>query len=113
MCLQIFMLDHQSEGRGGAPIDAWREDLQWASRLDYGWDLEKVKQVNPSLLPCKEHRSMHRFYQLDSLAILQKAWQRRGKEDGHFLSIWVWLSPGKTQYCITVSSLPEFHHIEG
>ena len=47
MCTQIFLLDNGAEGRGTASVDSWKEDLQWARRLDYGWDLRKVKLVCP------------------------------------------------------------------
>lgn len=42
---QIFLLDNQDEGRSTAAVDSWKEDMQWARRLDQGWDLGKVKQV--------------------------------------------------------------------
>lgn len=42
---QIFLLDNKDLGRSTAEINSWKEDMQWARRLDYGWDLNKVKQV--------------------------------------------------------------------
>lgn len=44
--LQIFLLGEQAEGRGSAQSSSWREDLQWAKRLDHGWDLIKVREVS-------------------------------------------------------------------
>lgn len=44
-CLQIFLLGHDGQGRGTAATECWKEDVQWARRLDQGWDLTKVKQV--------------------------------------------------------------------
>ena len=47
---QIFLLDHQADGRATASPQSWKEDMQWSRRLDFGWDLGKVKQVSKSPL---------------------------------------------------------------
>ena len=43
--LQIFLLDMEGGYRGHASGQKWHEDLQWAHRLDEGWNLGAVKQV--------------------------------------------------------------------
>lgn len=43
---QIFLLDMEGGFRGHASGQRWHEDLQWAHRLDEGWNLAAVKQVS-------------------------------------------------------------------
>lgn len=56
--LQIFLLDMEGGYRGHASGQKWHEDLQWAHRLDDGWNLAAVKQVScqnissPDPCPC-------------------------------------------------------------
>lgn len=42
---KIFLLDMEGGYRGHASGQKWHEDLQWAKRLDEGWNLVAVKQV--------------------------------------------------------------------
>ena len=44
--VQIFLLDMEGGYRGHASGQRWHEDLQWAHRLDEGWNLTAVKQVS-------------------------------------------------------------------
>lgn len=44
--MQIFLLDMEGGYRGHASGQKWHEDLQWAKRLDEGWNLVAVKQVS-------------------------------------------------------------------
>ena len=44
--MQIFLLDMEGGFRGHASGQKWHEDLQWAKRLDEGWNLVAVKQVS-------------------------------------------------------------------
>ena len=44
--VQIFLLDMEGGYRGHASGQRWHEDLQWALRLDEGWNLTAVKQVS-------------------------------------------------------------------
>ena len=44
--VQIFLLDMEGGHRGHASGQRWHEDLQWAHRLDEGWNLTAVKQVS-------------------------------------------------------------------
>lgn len=42
---KVWLLDEESAGRGRANGLKWKEDLNWAARLDEGWDLGAVKRV--------------------------------------------------------------------
>jgi len=44
--LQIFLLDMEGGSREQASGQKWHQDLQWSHRLEEGWDLSAVKQVN-------------------------------------------------------------------
>lgn len=58
--LQIFLLDMEGGYRGHASGQKWHEDLQWAHRLDEGWNLAAVKQVScqksPFLTPVHAYK---------------------------------------------------------
>ena len=45
LALQIFLMDMEAGDRHVASGQKWHEDLQWAKRLDQGWNLSAVKQV--------------------------------------------------------------------
>lgn len=62
--LQIFLLDMEGGYRGHASGQTWHEDLQWAHRLDEGWNLAAVKQVSCENIPTIDscaclHRGLH------------------------------------------------------
>lgn len=53
LALQIFLMDMEAGERHVASGQKWHEDLQWAKRLDQGWNLSAVKQVPDSFpRPC-------------------------------------------------------------
>lgn len=53
LALQIFLMDTEAGDRHVASGQKWHEDLQWAKRLDQGWNLSAVKQVpDPSSCLC-------------------------------------------------------------
>lgn len=45
LTLQIFLMDMEEGDRHVASGQKWHEDLNWAKRLDQGWNLSAVKQV--------------------------------------------------------------------
>ena len=48
---KIFMLDSgRAGGRSRAGGSAWVEDMQWARRLDQGWDLARVRMAASAAL---------------------------------------------------------------
>ena len=69
--LQIFLLDMEGGHRGHASGQKWHEDLQWARRLDEGWNLAAVKQVScpncqattTSYFPFKAHTDTQTLHQ--------------------------------------------------
>ena len=46
LTLQIFLMDMEEGDRHVASGQKWHEDLNWAKRLDQGWNLSAVKQVS-------------------------------------------------------------------
>ena len=59
--VQIFLLDMEGGYRGHASGQKWHEDLQWAHRLDEGWNLAAVKQVScyKHIHPGLHHQGIH------------------------------------------------------
>lgn len=47
---KIFLLDREKGHRGTSSGLQWTEDVQWASSLDAGWDLEKVRRAASEVL---------------------------------------------------------------
>lgn len=65
--VQIFLLDMEGGSRGHASGQRWHEDLQWAHRLDEGWNLAAVKQVTrPTCHLCNSHNLLSSCNELQS-----------------------------------------------